>query len=150
MRQSTPISYLNFRQQFFFSQCRRLAVMMLDGEEMKKNYLSQKSSTRAEIITLKLAIFLFMIKYEFEMSASRNSSPSSLCLYLFRVFSILAVFTFIQGLKNSWIFNGFIYCFIPGCSLATEGEIFIIFFHLIVLNSIHRYVDWDIDPNWSI
>lgn len=26
MRQSTPISYLSFRQQFFFSQCCRLAV----------------------------------------------------------------------------------------------------------------------------
>lgn len=95
MRQSTPISYLNFRQQFFFSQCCRLAVML--NEKKWKKLSFSKSSTRAEIITFKLAIFLFMIKYEFEMSAWKiwERIPlhhlSSLCLYLFRVFSILFI-----------------------------------------------------------
>lgn len=39
----------------------------ISASERKREKRARKSSTRAEIITFKLAIFLFMIKYEFEM-----------------------------------------------------------------------------------
>lgn len=50
---------------------------------LERQKRARKSSARAEIITFKLAIFLFMIKYEFEMPKQLNDRKIR-CLCSFR------------------------------------------------------------------
>lgn len=86
---------------FFFRNAVDWQWMRRNGKKLSIS----KSSTRAEIITFKLAIFLFMIKYEFEMSAwkiwERNSTPSSIYLCSLLLIFISRIFNTFHSLAVS-------------------------------------------------